>query len=728
MDGNGEEIKVEVYIGYDDNGRQLVDADGNPKYVYKFANSASYATGGDLVLYLLDYYNSKDYFTVEKDDVNGKIVYSTYTILPQSENTNVNNQPSKVSDAEIWMVYDTAAGQVDVPNNHSYGTKSIYLRGVITDEPQRQCAAIRIRSVYGREHAGGYCGRMECGSTAQTGSLSALGALVDASNLLSALEVTYSTIRFGYVNGPMRGGDDEYDSKVSYKNPYEIRESVFERAFEPLDAKTFIDWYKYVGQYGGLNFYGLPGDIGDWDTTKVQAWIEQYIYAMNVRAGRGSWSEEHDDPQTPVDAYEGFSGTSLSLAGTAGGFIGSMWSGSICDSESVDVRNVLAMRASGGFVGEMLTKGLANFGTVSLLGGLIPLNVGSLLSVGEVLVPSIARSGVSGYQRGLTVIANGDKDHRDLTVLGNAGGFVGQSYGGPIGLPDEDAVSATGGSSQDIDDIYRQNHPYHPLDKSRFDETAEPLTSVRENRGTNNNPKYFVITPGATIWVNNLLTVRGTCGVGGFAGLSSAASVLSADTDQTSDGLIQGLLDNLVGTPSTLLTTLEATQATIKNTVVNALPRDERLNDDTADSHLYDDYGIVIDGRYNDGGADAYAPYVGGFAGTLEATVVGQRNKDYDKNVINKVRSVTGGEYVGGFFGLADVGSVANVGGGGGVSVLSLIQAGNTLRQPSAPISTIPRSTASRTVCAFSQWTRCSMPARARIICSAARPAALAAG
>ena len=71
--------------------------------------------------------------------------------------------------------------------------------------PQREAAAIRIRSVYGAEYAGGFTGLMESASTASTGSLSLLWGLVKAENLLGALNAIYPTEENTAVYGPLHG-------------------------------------------------------------------------------------------------------------------------------------------------------------------------------------------------------------------------------------------------------------------------------------------------------------------------------------------------------------------------------------------------------------------------------------------------------------------------------------------------------------------------------------------
>lgn len=435
----------------------------------------------------------------------------------------------------------------------------------------RECAVIRIRSVYGQEYAGGFCGLMECGSTAQTGGLSLLGGLIDASNLLGALQVVYPTVEHGSVYGPL----------------YNITED------------TWNGWKTAVGSQGGFASELATANFSD---------LSKFEYGTHVVAGRHSYDA---NAQTK-------------LAGTAGGFIGAMHGGVVreqCHAE--DAKLVLGMRAAGGFVGEMQTKGLAEFGSVNLFGGALNLNLGSLINVADVFVPAISTSGTTGYQKGLRVAATGvadssadSSDAARQAGVGCAGGFVGASYGGQIGIKDSTA----------------------------------PVTGATTS-GT---------------WARNLKEVRGTRDVGGFVGRSSAASVLTADTENASNGFLQKLLDTVISTPGNVADVLNATIATIKYAEVTA-----------SDSK----WGIVVDGSYTDGGQTKYAEAAGGFAGSLEASVLGKARNAECTLEVEGLRGVVGGYYAGGFFGLADVGSVADVGGssgtGGKTSILNLIQAGN---------------------------------------------------
>ena len=135
-----------------------------------------------------------------------------------------------------------------------------------------------------------------------------------------------------------------------------------------------------------------------------------------------------------------------------------------------------------------------------------------------------------------------------------------------------------------------------------------------------------------------------------------------------SNGLLQGILNHLISAPSDLVKVLQATATTIHAATVSA-----------ADSK----WGFVVDGAYKDADTVKYAAYAGGFAGSLEASAVGEKDSDAKKIQVQNLRSVDGGLYAGGFFGLADVAGVAQVSGtdpnGSETKLLQgLIKLGNT--------------------------------------------------
>ncbi len=428
--------------------------------------------------------------------------------------------------------------------------------------PQRPCAAIRILSVYGAEYAGGYTGLMECADTASTGNLSLLFGLVKVENLLGALSVVYPTEENTAVYGPLA----------------------------QLTMSEWNAWVEYVGVKGG--FGKELADHGKVNTQEeLDTILQNYIYGTHIAAGRST--------------YE--SGVLVSCGGCAGGYAGAMHSGVVTNGQAHDTKQVTAMRAAGGFVGEMCSGGAAELGTVSILG--LDLNLGQTVDVLQVFVPTVKVSSVAGYRNGLTVYAFGTSDDAGRKNCGYSGGYVGSALGAQI--------------------------------------WGDAVTEGGSYLGCN---------------VTNLRRVGGTNAIGGYVGCASAGAVADVKTNETANGLLQKVLDRLITTPDSLVSALQATVTTIRCASVSA------------DS----DWGFVVDGEYAPG---RYADYAGGFAGKIEASVIGKRNDTTITQTVNRLRGVSGGYYAGGFFGLADVGSVAEVGGenadGSATSILDLIQAGN---------------------------------------------------
>lgn len=243
------------------------------------------------------------------------------------------------------------------------------------------CEAIRIRSVYGREIAGGYTGLMESADTASTGSLSLLWGLVKVDNILGALSIIYPTDENTAVYGPLAN----------------------------LDVETWNSWVEYVGKYGG---YGSVLAQSGKVTTQEQldAILSKYIYGYNVVAGRTNYRDE----------------VNVSKGGAAGGYVGLMLTGAITNGQAHHAKLVNGARSAGGFAGEMLNGGAADLGGVDILG--LDLQLGQMLSVLQTFVPVIKQSSIEGYQSGLTVKSNGSTKDKE----GYAGGYVGKLVGGQV--------------------------------------------------------------------------------------------------------------------------------------------------------------------------------------------------------------------------------------------------------------------------------------------------------
>lgn len=248
--------------------------------------------------------------------------------------------------------------------------------------PTSKCEAVRIRSVYGAEIAGGFTGLMESADTASAGSLSLLWGLVKADNILGALSIVYPTEENTAVYGPLA----------------------------KMDYQTWNSWVRYVGKYGG---YGSDlaknGTVNN--QSELDAILSKYAYGYDAVAGRSQYRDE----------------TTLANGGAAGGYVGAMHSGTITDGHAYQTKEVRGIRCAGGFVGEMLNGGAADLGGVSVLG--LNLELGQMLNVLDVFVPVIKQSSVEGYQSGLCVKSTGTDERK---TCGYAGGYAGRMIGGQI--------------------------------------------------------------------------------------------------------------------------------------------------------------------------------------------------------------------------------------------------------------------------------------------------------
>lgn len=433
-----------------------------------------------------------------------------------------------------------------------WGNNTDNWKGAAYTGTVRECAAYRIRSVYGTEYAGGYTGLMRCANVADTGSLKVLFGLIKLDNPLTLLQAVYPTEKNTAVYGPLRG----------------------------LDTDTWNKWVGAVGSYGSYgNLLQALGEVND--QKQLNKIISQYAYGYAVTAGRSILASK---------ATQG---------GSAGGYVGRMEGGTVTNGTATDLQLAEAYRSSGGFAGEMLTGSVANTGDVSLA-GLKIIGADSLAAL-KTFVPVVKQSHVKGYRSGARIKATGiaDKD-----PAGFAGGYVGRMIGGQIW-----------------------------------------------GDGTN------------SCSITNLRRVDGTSYVGGFAGKVDPGSVAAIDT-ATKQGLLNKLLDVLmVNAPAELIKVLNATVSSIRCASVSA----------------WDDWGVIVNGTYQNGSNTGYAKAAGGFAGSLCGAVLGEKDKQGSGIRADKIRSVVAGEYAGGCFGIADVSGAANISANGETSVLQyLLKLGKT--------------------------------------------------
>lgn len=376
----------------------------------------------------------------------------------------------------------------------------------------------------------------------------------------------------------------------------------------PLRNMSYDQWKTWVDNIGKYGAYGkeftdvttADGAGSVTDQDSLDKFLESYIFGFNVVAGRAEYR----------------TGANLHDSGVAGGHVGLMRTGTITDGQSMDVKTVSAMRAAGGYAGTMESGSASSFGSIQLFGDKgIKLDLGQMLDVAQVFVPVVKSSSVAGYRKGMKVVATGE----DITHgTGNAGGYAGLAVGGQI---------------------------WGDLDQNG-QKLVEGVTAAGAN-------------------VSNLRKVEGRNNVGGFIGVATAGAVADVDTN-ASEGFLQGILDSLVSNPASLVSVLQATVTTIRGAHVSS--------DDPA-------WGYTVNGAYeskDDKGntTTKYALNAGGFAGSLQASIIGDKdsakgtgseadpNNDPASLTVNGLRAVEGGQYAGGFFGLADISSVASVGGG----------------------------------------------------------------
>lgn len=117
----------------------------------------------------------------------------------------------------------------------------------------------------------------------------------------------------------------------------------------------------------------------------------------------------------------------LAIGGAAGGYVGSMQTGTITNGQAYQTKKVKGLRTAGGFAGEMINGGAADLGGVNILG--LNLQLGRMIDVLNVFVPVIKKSSVEGYQSGLMVESTGTNNKDNC---GYAGGYVGKLIGGQI--------------------------------------------------------------------------------------------------------------------------------------------------------------------------------------------------------------------------------------------------------------------------------------------------------
>lgn len=515
--------------------------------------------------------------------------------------------------------------------------------------------------IIGQETAGGYVGNMEPGNVAELiGDVNVLKGVLSVSNLLQAVQsfipriLSSSTdavpcggvvraespsgenasggtelkgVAGGYVghnNGGKIAGESEKSMAKRIRSVYGFEYAGgFDGYLHNADlvetgSLSILFGLIKVSQpltaiqavYATETNTGVTGPLRDLTYDEFKSWYEAVgksgAYGDKLSGLAQSESAYNSKISEYYYGYEVAAGRTQAeadqekRAGSAGGYVGRMVGSVITNSQAKDLRKVTAMRSAGGFAGEMAIGDLASVGGIEIAGlELVTAN----LPVLQTFIPVIKTSSVEGYASGAEIYAAGYSG-QDNEEIGNAGGYVGYVLGGTI--------------------------------------------SGEKN---------------SRCEVKNLKIADARRYVGGFAGQIQPGSLAAIDTS-SKDGLLNKILNSVIGTTGDLASLLNATISNITYAGVSA----------------YGDAGFVVNGSYQieeesvqpgdtveetvlqaTAERKEYAKAAGGFAGMIKGGIVGKIDDADAGAVVNGVKTVTAGEYAGGFFGLADVSAVAEV-------------------------------------------------------------------
>lgn len=273
------------------------------------------------------------------------------------------------------------------------------------------------------------------------------------------------------------------------------------------------------------------------------------------------------------------------------------------------------------------------------------------------------RAGIAGGYVGKMVGSQIENAHaydlQKVEAMRSAGGFAGETgigaladVGG-ISLGDLDLTSGLIPALQTFVPVIKTSSVDGYVSGAEICATGY---SEQENNYVGNAGGFVGYLLGGTILgtedskcgVHNLKTVDGKQYAGGFAGLIMPGSLLTVDSS-SEDGLLEELLGMVIATPSDLASVLNATLSRVTYSEVTGLGSS----------------GFTVGGMHKEGNEYKYAKAAGGYVGMIQGGIIGDMNEADAGASVTGVRTVTAGEYAGGFMGLGDVSAVAEVSSGG---------------------------------------------------------------
>lgn len=587
-----------------------------------------------------------------------------------------------------------------------------------------------LNNISGENIVGGFIGVSGPGDLAGTDNgltvnLLGLNYILKLSNLLSLGQAVEVNIDSSSVSGINSGftvvatGSREDNSTTDYVAAGFVAKSnstkINDAKVNNLKTVTSTDDGGYSGGFIGISKTGGLAEVGD------ETEIKKLISANGLLNAVGYLIPSYQQCYVSYVDNGGVRGD------IAGGFVGDFQSGIVENDENnaYAIQNISYVKGktyAGGFGGKVYSGALADSTKgISILGGLADLNIqiSDLLSLIQVYIPIIKNAGVQS--NGLVVSCDTYKS-TDLNS-GSAGGYIGygsavrvsnssvtklkhttvktpnanindtdsssyfgesSSYaisapknaGGYVGKLDIGSTASVGGGLKALGTNINLANILSTLDVTASKIENSDVTgavggfSVKANgldeNKTIGNAGGFVGTDyGSQIQnsnVNNFSYIIGQETAGGYAGNIQPGSAVTLNTSSNT-GLLSKLLKYLLGNAGDLAKVLNATLSIVDYAKVDA----------------WNDYGLSVNGSYtleNDE-TTKYANQAGGFVGNAGGAIFGDKDANSVRVEANNIRNVVGGRYVGGFFGLADVSSVAQVGNDDSDQILNLIKLGN---------------------------------------------------
>lgn len=343
-----------------------------------------------------------------------------------------NYLPFKIDNVNISGV---SAGYT-IEASHEYAGGAI---GMAIGGKMNNVTLTNIQYVNALNHVGGFIGSGGTGSLVSAGGLNLLGLdLVKVDNLLNLAQAVVLDIDSAQVIGISSGmsikatGSNQNGEVTLYDAAGFIGESTSANingaSVENVkEIKADINNGIAGGFVGSSNTGGLAS-ISE-DKTSVPGIVD----ISNLISAAGYLIPKYTNCKVEYVSNEN---NPQVMASIAGGFIGNMQSGTIENSDEnyLAVKNIEYVQGTyyaGGFAGKAYSGGIVNSGGLSLLGALkLNVSAANIVSVLEVYIPIIKNANIDST-KGLIVMSN-----NQLTTdshSGSAGGYIGYGSGVQVG-------------------------------------------------------------------------------------------------------------------------------------------------------------------------------------------------------------------------------------------------------------------------------------------------------